>query len=156
MYYFPVRDGTSGPCIGIVTRPHLEAVLQAASTQGGLATAGALASEEIFPYTEMCSGFDAMLNGILPSAAPGPSGGLPLYRIMDPTPFAIVEDMPAPRLYALFAKAGERAACVTSLRGELGGIISRDGLIAASRGDRVRGRVTAGGFVANQGGRLGA
>merc|ERR1712190_150022 len=58
---------------------------------------------------------------------------LPLSRIMDPTPFMILEDMPAPRLYALFAKAGERAGCVVSRSGEFRGLISRDGLITAAR-----------------------
>ena len=43
------------------------------------------------------------------------------------------DDMPAPRLYALFAKANERAICVVSRNGSFCGIVSRVGLIRAAR-----------------------
>lgn len=102
--HFPVRDGAEGPCVGIVAREYLEAALDAAEKRQG--------------------------------SSPGAEQQdvLPLRRIMDPSPFTVSEDMPAPRLYALFAKAGESAVCVASLRGEFRGIISRGGLIEASRG----------------------
>ncbi|CAE7644999.1 unnamed protein product [Symbiodinium microadriaticum] len=41
--------------------------------------------------------------------------------------------MPGPRLYTLFAKAGAKAACVISERGEFKGMISRKGLIETTR-----------------------
>eukprot|EP00439_Symbiodinium_sp_Y106_P083447 s141_g23.t1 len=44
-----------------------------------------------------------------------------------------LQDMPGPRLYTLFAKAGAKAACVISERGEFKGMISRKGLIETTR-----------------------
>jgi len=58
---------------------------------------------------------------------------LPLDSIMDPTPFTIQEDMPAPRFYSLFSQVGETAAIVVNQSGEFQGLISRSGLIVASR-----------------------
>lgn len=54
-------------------------------------------------------------------------------RLVDPVPYTILEDLPAPRVYALFAKAGITTACVVSEKGQYKGIISRDGLIKAAR-----------------------
>lgn len=126
--YFPIRDGDSGPCIGIVTRSHLAAMFESCG--------GTLDSNiEALPDIEMCSGpsaFSMIKSGVVDDQPPSLTA-LSLHAIMDPTPYKVEEDMPAPRLYALFAKAGERAACVTSGRGELRGIISREGLIAATR-----------------------
>ncbi|CAK0831710.1 unnamed protein product [Prorocentrum cordatum] len=47
--------------------------------------------------------------------------------------FGAQGDTLAPRLYAMFSKAGERAAFVASRQGQVLGIISREGLIAAAR-----------------------
>ena len=86
-------------------------------------------------------------------SSPLPSHSGALAR-QDPTPFTVVEDMPAARLYNLFAKAGERAACVTSISaqtenkepffepffeplfvsgGDFRGLLSREQLIKAAR-----------------------
>ncbi|CAJ1427813.1 unnamed protein product [Effrenium voratum] len=102
--YIPVRDGL-GPCLGICTRRALRNLL-------GAREVAHHEGEQVFLDTELTQ-------------------SLPIHRVMDPTPFTVTEDMPAPRLYALFAKAGEVAACVTSLRGEFRGILSRDQLIEA-------------------------
>merc|ERR1719221_2273323 len=66
------------------------------------------------------------------SGAPGKTL-LPVARLAERAPYTILEDMPASRLYSLFAKAGVRAACVTSDTGEFLGMISRAGLISATR-----------------------
>lgn len=127
--YFPVRDGDDGPCIGIVSRQRLESALQAADAGHAVRSIRGMESPTDNPFGE-AEDTDACL--ALGRIIPG-GDVLPVHYIMDPTPFTVVEDMPAARLYALFAKAGERAICVTSIRGELRGIISREGLIAASR-----------------------
>lgn len=128
--YFPVCTTTGGPCIGIVTRPHLESIIQAAQARSGTSSPDAATSDDYFLDTGMSPRLMARLNNLVQPSSPL---GVPLNEVMDPTPFTIVEDTPAPRLYAMFAKAGERAACVTSRSGEFRGIISREGLIAASR-----------------------
>merc|ERR1711964_418160 len=164
MPYFPVRDGDSGPCIGVVARSHLEAALQAAC--GGGPQAQLLPPMPTAPSSHATAHIDVVLQpiSVVPACcdtastplqqlcgneanyaaddeglgdvvgAVVPIGDvLPLHSFMDRSPFTVVEDMPAPRLYALFAKAGEHVACVTSIRGELRGVISRAGLIAATR-----------------------
>lgn len=113
VHYFPVRDD-SGPCLGIISRSQLETLVNPSRPFSSFAAQG----EHLFLDTDIAAD----------EGAP-----LPIHRIMDPTPFAVVEDMPVPRLYALFAKAGERAACVTSIRGDFRGILSREHLIAAVR-----------------------
>jgi len=57
---------------------------------------------------------------------------LPVYRLMDPSPFILFEDMPAPRFYPLFTKATAAVACVISKDGEFLGIITREDLISAA------------------------
>eukprot|EP00746_Dinoflagellata_sp_MGD_P008511 gnl/MRDRNA2_/MRDRNA2_117052_c0_seq1.p1 gnl/MRDRNA2_/MRDRNA2_117052_c0~~gnl/MRDRNA2_/MRDRNA2_117052_c0_seq1.p1 ORF type:complete len:475 (+),score=57.02 gnl/MRDRNA2_/MRDRNA2_117052_c0_seq1:53-1426(+) len=172
MNYFPIRDGESGPCIGIATRAHLQAMLDTAyNCDMPSATARSADREQLsragskpnsagssasgiemsrsaerledtdLVYHELCSGplaADMMRSGIMQNRTASAVTKLPLHCVMDPTPLSVVEDMPAPRLYAFFSKAGERASCVTSRRGELRGIISREGLIAAARNQRHR------------------
>jgi len=58
---------------------------------------------------------------------------LPVFRLVDRSPYTLLEDMPAPRVYALFAKAGAQAACVVSERGKYLGTISKPGLIDKTR-----------------------
>merc|ERR1712003_147525 len=57
----------------------------------------------------------------------------PVNRITDQVPHQILEDMPVPRFYALFAKAGVRTATVVSQAGKFVGMISRSGLILETR-----------------------
>lgn len=58
---------------------------------------------------------------------------IPLYKIMDPAPFVLQEDMPVTRFYLVFAKAFAASALVTSSTGQLSGILSRSNLISATR-----------------------
>eukprot|EP00747_Dinoflagellata_sp_TGD_P031649 gnl/TRDRNA2_/TRDRNA2_135451_c2_seq1.p1 gnl/TRDRNA2_/TRDRNA2_135451_c2~~gnl/TRDRNA2_/TRDRNA2_135451_c2_seq1.p1 ORF type:complete len:164 (+),score=25.61 gnl/TRDRNA2_/TRDRNA2_135451_c2_seq1:154-645(+) len=67
------------------------------------------------------------------AAAPVCERLLPLTQIMDPAPHMVVEEMPAPRLYPLFARAGTNAACVVTRRGEFRGLLSRSNLISAAK-----------------------
>mmetsp|Transcript_120938 Transcript_120938/g.375914 ORF Transcript_120938/g.375914 Transcript_120938/m.375914 type:complete len:155 (-) Transcript_120938:18-482(-) len=122
------RSNTSQCATG---QPDLEAALLAAGGQEPtVARAGQHCGDTTRDVldTQVSPGLDSIIGRSIPRG-----DALPVYRIMDPSPFTVVEDMPAPRLYALFAKAGESAVCVTSIRGEIRGIISRTGLIAASR-----------------------
>ncbi|CAK9063950.1 unnamed protein product [Durusdinium trenchii] len=102
-HYFPVKE-PDGPCLGIASRAAVKSLLPSSSQ-----------AEHVQLDSELVEEL------------------LPIHRVMDPTPFTVVEDMPAPRLYSLFAKAGERAACVTSIRGDFRGLISRERLIALTR-----------------------
>lgn len=105
--YFPVKE-VDGPCLGIATRQALRSLLPR------------IVEEVDHVYLDVA---DVIVDTDI----------LPIHRVMDPTPFTVVEDMPAPRLYNLFAKAGERAACITSIRGDFRGLLSREQLIAAAR-----------------------
>jgi len=55
---------------------------------------------------------------------------IPVYRFMDPAPYTLLEDMPAPRFYPLFIKAGLNAACIVSKEGLIVGILTRAHLIS--------------------------
>jgi len=134
---FPVvRDNKI--CVGFTTRARLEAALHAreADEKAGNDIEGVqLPVTTVDPMPEdngeeqmgkLISGFvgrQSSLGGTL----------LPVSRLAEHSPYTILEDMPAPRLYALFSKAGARAACVVSETGEFRGMISRAGLIAATR-----------------------
>eukprot|EP00927_Polykrikos_kofoidii_P065086 TRINITY_DN60884_c0_g1_i1.p1 TRINITY_DN60884_c0_g1~~TRINITY_DN60884_c0_g1_i1.p1 ORF type:complete len:749 (+),score=151.42 TRINITY_DN60884_c0_g1_i1:52-2247(+) len=128
LHFFPVVDEKTSLCVGIISRPSLEAALLV--LPGEVYTPrrrsrafldDPFAAKEdpkaIKGLTRMLSGDDLQ------------DDRLPLDRLMDPTPLTIVEEMPAPRLYCLFSKAGERAACVVSRTGDFRGLISRKGLI---------------------------
>lgn len=58
---------------------------------------------------------------------------VPVHRIMDRAPYTILEDMPAPRFYPLFVKAGVTAAAVIAESGEFIGVMRRANLISQSR-----------------------
>jgi len=142
---FPViREG--GVCIGFTTRERLETVLRACaqresegtSAGGGVKFGGAsspVADDDLRDCEEgeiECLISDGLPNhvvGILP-----PDATLPVGRLVDPVPYTILEDMPAPRMYALFAKAGVNTACVVTDGGSFRGMITRNGLIRATRG----------------------
>uniref|UniRef100_A0A7S0A9A2 Chloride channel protein n=1 Tax=Pyrodinium bahamense TaxID=73915 RepID=A0A7S0A9A2_9DINO len=126
---YPIVDD-SGSCVGIVTRSKLEAALQVASGEDGL---NARRPSRAFEPNPFQAKDDKPIYKVDSLIGMSKKEAVPLDRIMDPTPFMIVEDMPAPRLYALFAKAGERCACVTSRDGRFRGLISRLGLISAAR-----------------------
>jgi len=100
---FPVLDEEGVTCLGVVVRAHLEQAMERSAAVGR-------------PDAPMKD--DAMVD---------------LDGFMDPAPVFVPENMPARRLYPLFAKAGERYLCVVSKTGAFRGVISRDGLINACR-----------------------
>lgn len=140
---FPViRD--RGVCVGFTTRERLEAALRACAqheSEGGSASrsgrlggaSSPVADDDIKNCEEgeieclISDGFASPM-GMLPSNV-----ALHIGRLVDPVPYTILEDMPAPRMYALFAKAGVNAACVVSDSGVFKGMITRSGLIKATR-----------------------
>mmetsp|Transcript_50894 Transcript_50894/g.142423 ORF Transcript_50894/g.142423 Transcript_50894/m.142423 type:complete len:752 (+) Transcript_50894:112-2367(+) len=134
---FPVvRDGPMGlnTCIGFTTRGRLEAALQARQKQGDHSSpqsrpSSAFSGEDNDEMSRLISasvGRESSIEG-------GHDALVPVIRLADKSPLTILQTMPAPRLYALYAKAGVRVACVVSEAGEYRGMISRNGLIAAVR-----------------------
>jgi len=144
---FPVLK-RGGVCVGFTTRERLEAALQACAQRGqqeaqqggflggetpGGGLIGAGRSEGAQQSDEGV--FERLISdSIVSSFGAIPAGAkLPVGRLVDPVPYTILEEMPAPRLYALFAKAGVSTACVVSETGKFQGMISRQGLIQHSR-----------------------
>lgn len=142
---FPVvRDGKI--CEGFTTRARLEAAVNSREMDTFATT---LTSFDIQPSRSMMVGAAAV--DVLASSDGEEHFGrlaaadlcrqsidtnnlmLPVGRLAESSPHTILEHMPAPRLYAMFAKAGVRAACVLTERGAFLGIITRSGLIAATR-----------------------
>jgi len=127
---FPVlRDGRI--CIGFTTRARLEAAMasmEAGELEGPHMRASSVHDEdgeELLGRTISASfGRQSSLGG---------GTLLPVSRLAERSPYTLLEDMPAERLYPLFAKAGVRAACVVSESGEFRGMITRAGLILQTR-----------------------
>jgi len=57
---------------------------------------------------------------------------IPVARLMDRCPHTILEDMPVPRFYQMFALGSITHAAVVSKHGEFRGLVSRRNLISAS------------------------
>jgi len=149
--YFPVvRDGVphvgDGVCIGFTTRDRLESALKvagrssasfgevAAASDADLAGHGGhspSAQKGMSPDGE----FERLISDSLAKSfgALSPDAKLPVQRLVDPVPYTILEEMPAVRLYALFARAGVNIACVVSDSGKYRGKISRTGIIKRTR-----------------------
>jgi len=128
---FPIVEADTAMCIGMITRLNLQDALDVRSgaAQVKRSTSRAFAKDP-FNVKDRGPEFE-QVNHVIDCA--GKEDLLPLYRIMDPTPFMIHEDTPAPRLHGLFAKVGERHAVVVARNCKYRGIISRLGLIAAGR-----------------------
>eukprot|EP00927_Polykrikos_kofoidii_P072423 TRINITY_DN68541_c0_g1_i1.p1 TRINITY_DN68541_c0_g1~~TRINITY_DN68541_c0_g1_i1.p1 ORF type:complete len:861 (+),score=134.55 TRINITY_DN68541_c0_g1_i1:286-2583(+) len=56
-----------------------------------------------------------------------------LYRIMDRSPYLLLEDMPVARFYSLFTKSGAESACVVANNGQFRGLVTRESLISSTR-----------------------
>jgi len=133
---FPViREG--GVCIGFTTRERLEAALRACAqreSEGSRAEASSPVAEDDLRDCE-----EGEIECLISDDSTNPVGTLPPHaallvgRLVDPVPYTILEEMPAPRLYALFARAGITTACVVSDSGIFRGMITRNGLIKATR-----------------------
>jgi len=130
---FPViKEGNI--CIGFATRVRLEAALQAWEDTG-MIEAGEMRPKAESP-TEVTGDSNPLGKLISATVARETSFSgtmLPVFRLTERSPYTILQDMPGPRLYAIFAKAGAKAACVVSEKGEFKGMITRGGLIEQAR-----------------------
>merc|ERR1711964_511339 len=79
MPYFPVRDGDSGPCIGVVARSHLEAALQAAC--GGGPQAQLLPPMPTAPSSHATAHIDVVLQPISVVPACCDTASTPLQQL---------------------------------------------------------------------------
>jgi len=148
---FPVV--VDGVCVGLTPRTRLEAAMRARGAylskdlapvkvlddnDGAVQSPCHLSEEDDeLDLGELLEGLYSPMASSLKLEVEGPPFGpeatLPLHSIMDPSPYTILEDMPAPRLYPLFTRTGTSVACVVSTRGEFRGLLSRVNLISAAK-----------------------
>lgn len=125
---FPVVN--NGMCIGVVARSRLEAVLAANEQRTSVNLASRLADHDaalgqrVLSGGHLCEQDKALGLDHLFATGAG-AGSIPVHTIMDPAPYMLLKDMPAPRVYPLFSKAGAFSACVVSKRGTFEGLVSR-------------------------------
>jgi len=131
---FPII--TDGICIGITTRSRLLASLKAVNEtheqpppKMGRQRSYVIGKKGHVAREFEDLGFDQVTKKFMPTELDH-TRKLPISRLMDPAPFTILEDMPAPRLYPIFARGGCNVACVISNKGEFRGLLSRDSLLA--------------------------
>jgi H+/Cl- antiporter ClcA len=131
---FPVLRSKSNICMGFATRARLQAALDAleAREEQRVQQPGMIvlrSNSEAEEEGEEIEG--RKYSGELGRRASLQS--LPVTSLAEPCPHTVLENMPASRVYDLFAKAGVRAASVVTEVGEFRGMISRTGLIATAR-----------------------
>jgi len=144
--HFPVVDA-SGRCCGLVPRGRLEtasqavmrhqpkgvepdgkaqAVAPAVQDNGSLAMRLGVNHAVSHAVTALCAASQAGL---------GNSSKVPLFRIMDPAPFTLLEDIPVRRVYPLYVSGSVSAAVLINKRGEYRGILARKDLIGGERNE---------------------
>lgn len=131
---FPVL-GKGKFCIGFTTRARLEAAVQAMQESphsGEPALPRKLTIESVEEDDDELLG-RAVAEGLGRESSIGGLSMLAVARLAEQSPYTILEDMPALRLYNLFAKAGVRVASVITEAGEFRGMITRAGLIATTQ-----------------------
>lgn len=129
---FPVLRA-NGICVGFTTRDRLETALRACAQSQR--SRPRLTSTTEFGVDDEDGEIERLVSDSLASSIGilSPTAKLPVARLVDPIPYTILEAMPAPRLYTLFAKAGVNIASVVSDDGVFKGMITRAGLIKATR-----------------------
>lgn len=140
---FPVVK-PSQVCVGFATRDRLEAAVQALSSHEAVGNPVPAAEnghhdqgEEMHALyrrkivSRSFSDFGRNKGGLEGGDASDVS--IFVERLADRTQYSVLKDMPAPRVYALFSKAGAQMVCVVCERGKFLGTVSRPGLIAATR-----------------------
>eukprot|EP00427_Karlodinium_veneficum_P055604 CAMPEP_0169411924 /NCGR_PEP_ID=MMETSP1017-20121227/60553_1 /TAXON_ID=342587 /ORGANISM="Karlodinium micrum, Strain CCMP2283" /LENGTH=483 /DNA_ID=CAMNT_0009519247 /DNA_START=36 /DNA_END=1488 /DNA_ORIENTATION=- len=108
-------------CIGLTTQARIRAAWSAVISARSSVQQGSSSSMQ--PH--------AVENSDLPLArrlVEADAEDLCLEELVDRSPYKVDEDMPAHRVYQLFAKAGINLACVVSIRGEFRGVITRSHL----------------------------
>lgn len=116
---FPVVDD-DGVCVGTVIRLRLEAAVQAHQTSPELSKPTDGKAAVIATLARRPSNID--VNGVT----------VPVHRIMDRCPHAILEDMPVSRFYAQFSLGSCDHAAVISRHGEFRGVVTRRNLISSA------------------------
>lgn len=120
---FPVvrrNDADREFCIGFTTRERLENAIEACKRRKYPSVPTELSTEEGGEFERLVS-------------EPPLACRLKLDKLVDCAPYTVLKDMPAPRLYALFAKAGVNITCVVNEVGEFVGMVNRAGLIELTR-----------------------
>jgi len=150
--HFPVIS--DGVCIGLTSRTRLEAAMR---VRGAFlakdATTPRVLEENLEPASlsdlpmgsplgsdedadaeefvnEFCTPTASLAN--IDNALSIIEQDLAVQRLMDPSPYILMEEMPAFRVYPLFTRTGTSAACVVSRQGEFRGLLSRVNLMAAA------------------------
>jgi len=143
VFDFPVLRGNV--CVGFTTRERLESALRGCAhpRDGGELSGRSLedggAKAPLARHEDLDDGEEGELGRLISGSlisgigVLSVSANMPVDKLVDPVPYTVLEDMPAPRIYALFAKAGMNTACVVSEANEFRGMISRKGLIANVR-----------------------
>ncbi|CAE8629951.1 unnamed protein product, partial [Polarella glacialis] len=127
---FPViKEGNI--CIGFTTRARLQAALKSWEASGILCEGDVGNKTQILGLgnEEMTQ----IISGIIGRESSFSGSMLPVLRLAERSPYTVLEGMPGPRIYNLFAKAGAKSAAVVSEKGEFRGMISRNGLIEVVR-----------------------
>jgi len=123
----PVVRSSDGMCVGVIARSRLESAIALAEELQANRTPSATSGGR---HAGPCR---SLLASQLVQNFDFERGILPVSRLMDPAPLTVNEDMPAPRVHALFARAGITYACVVSEKREFKGLITRTSMITYAR-----------------------
>jgi len=139
--HFPVVE--EGICLGMVTRSRMEAAILSMGAEGGTNSRNStISTRKSIPsnipnallslwVSWFPKGEQAVLDGAETSGTTVNDDDVALLRIMNPTPYTLLEDMPVSRLHPLFTRSGLQAACVVSRGGTHVGVLNRIILIKA-------------------------
>jgi chloride channel 7 len=114
VYDLPVV-GHDNICIGFTTKARIQAALTSAIARSPVQQRSSSSPEQSGTSLPMAAGF----------VDTETAEDLCLDQLVDRSPYKVDEDMPAQRVYQLFAKAGINSACVVTVRGEFRGVITR-------------------------------
>jgi len=127
---FPVFDDDRS-CIGLVTRERLKSAVQAHSPAEVEPSHIVRLFRDRRSVTETDLGLPRLIQRLCEDSTKTEEDDLvPVYRFMDPVPYTLLEEMPAVRLYPLFASGHMSTAVVISKKGAFCGILSRMNLIS--------------------------
>merc|ERR1712046_348948 len=116
--------GRDNICIGFTTTTRLRAQVSTANAGGIPLESGTPDAAETMGVdnSRLVSGSYTSLTSVQNSAV------LNVEAVVDRSPYKVDEDMPAQRVYNLFAKAGINLAIVVSTNGQYRGVITRTSL----------------------------
>lgn len=127
-YDIPVVEDNK--CLGFLTRTRLRPALLSTETPeilpGQVTTTQNSSARDTMGESLVAAGGGSQIESVQPVEL------LDLRPLVDRWPHKVEENMPAPRVYTLFSKAGVTCACVVSSNGEFRGIITRSSLAKAA------------------------